>query len=206
LIMMLTSGEQRGDAAKCRELGVAAYLVKPIRRAELSAAIVRVLASWPERKAGISRTESGAEPALTGRKIRSKGKLRILVAEDNEVNRRVALRILEKEGHQVVMVGDGKKALEILRVQTFDLVLMDIQMPEMDGLEATRAIREGEGQTGKHIPIIALTAHAMSGDRERCLEAGTDDYISKPINARALLDLLEKHCPAMASHCGCRED
>jgi len=192
LIMMLTSGEQRGDAAKCRELGVAAYLVKPVRRAELSAAIVKVLASRLERKAGVPAPGSVPRPAIAARPASAAAKLRILVAEDNAVNRRVALRILEKAGHHVVLVEDGKKALETVCAGTFDVVLMDVQMPEMDGLEATRAIRRHEKLTSTHAPITALTAHAMSGDRERCLEAGTDDYISKPINARALLNLLEK--------------
>jgi CheY-like chemotaxis protein len=192
MIMMLTSGEQRGDAARCRELGVAAYLTKPIRRAELNAAIGKVLSSWsattdsiPEREHTSARADAAA------------GKLRILLAEDNEVNRRVAIRILEKEGHSVVAVEDGKKAVAAVLSQNFDLVLMDVQMPEMDGLEATRAIRQMETRTLTHLPIIALTAHAMSDDRERCLQAGTDDYISKPFNPQVLLRLLEKHCPQL---------
>jgi CheY-like chemotaxis protein len=197
LIMMLTSGEQKGDAARCRELGVAAFLVKPVRRAELRAAILKVLATGSERKTGDLSARSVPPPVITSH--RSGPKLRILLAEDNEINRRVALGILEKEGHQVVAVENGRKALEALRSQTFDVVLMDVQMPDMDGLEATRAIRQSELHTSVHIPIIALTAHAMSGDRERCLEAGTDDYISKPINVRALLNLLEKHCPQPAT-------
>jgi two-component system sensor histidine kinase/response regulator len=197
LIMMLTSGEQRGDAARCHELGVAAYLTKPIRRAELSAAIVKVLASQPDRKP--IPTVRRPEPAfITARETRSGAKLRILLAEDNVVNERVARGILEKEGHRVVAADNGKSALEALSAQTFDLVLMDIQMPEMDGFVATRAIRDREKQTSTHVPVIAMTAHAMSGDRERCLEAGMDDYISKPINARALLSLVAKHCPQLA--------
>jgi CheY-like chemotaxis protein len=199
LIMMLTSGEQKGDAARCRALGVAAYLIKPIRRAELNAAIVRVLSSRPDRRIGSAPVREVAPPVGTGRGIRSVAPLRILLAEDNEINRRVAVRILEKEGHQVFAVEDGRKALDALRSWTFDVVLMDVQMPVMDGLEATRAIRQSERQSSAHIPIIALTAHAMSGDRERCLEAGTDDYISKPINVRALLSLLEKHRPQPAN-------
>jgi signal transduction histidine kinase/DNA-binding response OmpR family regulator len=189
LIMMLTSGEQRGDVAKCRELGVSAYLTKPVRRAELSAAIVRVLAH-AERD-----VQPPASRLIAGPEIQNAAKLRILLAEDNEVNRHVAIRILEKEGHHVVSAEDGRMTLAALSAQTFDLVLMDVQMPQMDGLEATRAIREREQLTSAHIPIIAMTAHAMSGDRERCLEAGMDDYISKPIDARALLSLLEKHRP-----------
>ncbi len=115
------------------------------------------------------------------------------------MNRHVASRILEKEGHQVVSAENGRMALAALKAQAFDLVLMDVQMPEMDGLSATRAIRKQEEQTSAHIPIIAMTAHAMSGDRERCLEAGMDDYISKPIDARSLLNLLEKHRPQLVS-------
>jgi two-component system, sensor histidine kinase and response regulator len=130
MILMLTSGEQRGDVAKCRELGVAAYLIKPIRRAELSAALVHVLASRPERKAWIPAAGKVARPVITAGATRSAAKLRILVAEDNAVNRLVALRILEKEGHHVVLVEDGKKALETVCAQTFDVVLMDVQMPE----------------------------------------------------------------------------
>jgi signal transduction histidine kinase/DNA-binding response OmpR family regulator len=198
LIMMLTSGEQRGDAARCHELGVAAYLTKPIRRAELSAAIVRVLATHPERKP--TAMIRGAEAAsTTAREARRGAKLRILLAEDNEVNQRVARGILEKVGHHIVGADNGKRALEALGAQTFDLVLMDVQMPEMDGFDATRTIRDGEKHTSTHVPIIAMTAHAMSGDRERCLEAGMDDYISKPINARALLSLIEKYYPQLAS-------
>jgi CheY-like chemotaxis protein len=194
LIMMLTSGEQRGDVAKCRELGVAAYLVKPIRRAELSAAIVKVLASRPELESG-----SKALPLVLAPEVPIAAQLRILLAEDNEVNRHVATRILERQGHHVVSAEDGRKALAALNAGTFDVVLMDVQMPEMDGLSATRTIREREKETSAHIPIIAMTAHAMTGDRERCLEAGMDDYISKPIDARSLLNLVEKHRPHLVN-------
>jgi two-component system sensor histidine kinase/response regulator len=197
LIMMLTSGEQRGDSAKCRELGISAYLTKPIRRAELSAAIVKVLATRSQSHAGVPGAKREEQPLIAGHG--SSAGLRILLAEDNEVNRRVARRILEKEGHTVISAEDGRGALTALNSQIFDLVLMDVQMPELDGLGATRAIREREKQTSEHIPIIAMTAHAMGGDRERFLEAGMDDYISKPINARALLSLLGKHCPPLAA-------
>jgi two-component system, sensor histidine kinase and response regulator len=193
LIMMLTSGEQRGDVAKCRELGVAAYLIKPIRRAELRAAIVKVLARRLEQE-----SSRAAQPLVLAPEVRIAAQLQILLAEDNEVNRHVATRILEREGHHVVSAVDGRKALAALSAGTFDVVLMDVQMPEMDGLSATRTIRENEKQTSAHIPIIAMTAHAMSGDRERCLEAGMDDYISKPIDARSLLNLLEKHRPLVS--------
>jgi CheY-like chemotaxis protein len=117
---------------------------------------------------------------------------RILLTEDNVVNQRVAQRILEHAGHSVVVAGNGREALAALDKQIFDVVLMDVQMPEMDGLEATAAIRQREKGSGAHIPIIAMTAHAMTGDRERCLAAGMDDYLSKPIHSRVLLDLVEK--------------
>jgi len=198
LIVMLTSGEQRGDAARCRELGVAAYLVKPIRRAELWAAILNALERRPEPNPGIPQTENWTQPSVAEHHTLSRAKVRILLAEDNAVNRRVVCRILEKAGYDVVAVADGKEALKRLRAGSFDLVLMDIQMPDMDGFEATRAIRQQEKQTADHIPIIALTAHALSSDREHCLEAGADDYITKPINARSFLNLVEKHCRGFA--------
>ena len=126
--------------------------------------------------------------------------MRILLAEDNAVNQLLALRVLEKHGHTVVTAGNGRAALERLEKATFDLVLMDIQMPEMDGFEATAAIRREEEATGKHLPIIAMTAHAMEGDRERCLAAGMDGYIAKPIKAEDLIDAIEKlgRSPAFA--------
>ena len=119
--------------------------------------------------------------------------MHILLAEDNVVNQRVALRILEKRGHRVVVANTGVEALKALDQRDFDAVLMDVQMPEMGGFEATRKIRERERGGSVHIPIIAMTAHAMTGDRERCLEAGMDDYISKPIRAAALIELLDKY-------------
>lgn len=202
LIMMLTSGDQNGDAAKSRRLGVAAYLMKPVRRAELKAAIVKVLAQRPGRRVGSSVAEKRTSPRVPDADPGGAAKGRILLAEDNEINQLVAARVLERGGYQVVKVDNGKQALEALRSQSFDLILMDVQMPEMDGLQATKTIRQQELHTSVHIPIIALTAHAMTSDRERCLEAGMDDYISKPINARALLDLIEKHHlqPAPACH------
>jgi two-component system, sensor histidine kinase and response regulator len=117
--------------------------------------------------------------------------VRVLLAEDNLVNQRVVQRILEKNGHSVVLAGNGKKALEALRQETFDVLLMDVQMPEMDGLEATCAIRENEKTSGMHVPIIALTAHAMKGDQDRCIAAGMDGYLSKPIQAADLLNIIE---------------
>jgi CheY-like chemotaxis protein len=188
VIMMLTSGEQRGDAARCRELGISMYLTKPVRREELRKAIATLLASQSQTRttSDLSMLRDSARAPRSAVKSRS-----ILLVEDNEVNQRVALRILEKEGHQVVVAANGREALMILNQQTFDVVLMDAQMPEMDGFATASAIRQNEKGSGKHIPIIATTAHAMVGDRERCLAAGMDGYISKPVNARDLLKLVD---------------
>jgi CheY-like chemotaxis protein len=183
---MLTSGERNGDLARCRELGVSAYLTKPVRREELRSAIVRAIANRP--------AEEAAEPATGRLRRRHAGPgAQILLVEDNLVNQRVAQRILKKAKHTVVIASNGKQALELLDQQPFDVILMDMQMPEMDGFEATAAIRKKERQEGGHAPIIAMTAHAMSGDRERCLTAGMDDYLSKPIRAGELLDLVAKY-------------
>ena len=187
-IVMLTSAGQRGDAARCKELGVAGYLTKPIRESELRDAIVMVLGRKP------------AETAVTGivtrhlvRESRAVAGRRILLAEDNRVNQALAVRLLQKRGYTVVVARNGREALAALETQTFDLALMDVQMPEMDGLEATAAIREKEKTTATRLPIIALTAHAMKGDEARCLVAGMDGYIPKPISSRTLFETLEKH-------------
>jgi len=126
--------------------------------------------------------------------------LHILLAEDNLVNQRLAARLIEKRGHTTVVVNNGREALKALERQTFDLMLVDVQMPDMDGFEATTAIREKEKVTGSHLPIIAMTAHAMKGDRERCLAAGMDDYVSKPIHPTELFRAIEELMPA--SHQG----
>jgi signal transduction histidine kinase/DNA-binding response OmpR family regulator len=187
LIMMLTSGEHRGDLARCRELGVSAYLVKPVRRDELRAAIFKVIAGQsPTTQAARSVQE---QSVLQPIELPGRG-LRILLAEDNPVNQRLGVRLLEKAGHSVVVANNGREALTVLEQQPIDLILMDVQMPEMGGLEATAIIRQRETRTGGHIPIIAVTAHTMPGDRERFLEAGMDDYTSKPIQPLALLDLV----------------
>ncbi|HZT33762.1 MAG TPA: response regulator [Bryobacteraceae bacterium] len=184
-VMMLTSGAHRGDAARCKELGVAAYLTKPVARAELLAAIQRARGARAERR------QAGAPAARAN--MRS---LRILLAEDNIVNQTLAARLLEKRGHQVVVAGNGREALAALEQESFDVVLMDVQMPELDGLEAAAAIRRKERAGGGHLPIIAMTAGAMAGDEERCLAAGMDGYISKPIRPQALFELIEAHVPA----------
>jgi len=185
-IMMLTSAGQRGDAARCRELGIAVYLIKPIRQSELLEAILMALGR---------PSQQGERPTvLTRHSLReARRKLRVLVAEDNAVNQELAVRLLEKQGHTVAVAGNGREALEALEkaASGFDVVLMDVQMPEMDGFEATAAIRQKEKATGKHLPIIAMTAHAMKGDRERCLAAGMDDYVAKPIQAKELWATVE---------------
>jgi PAS domain S-box-containing protein len=184
-IIMLTSDGQRGDAVRCEELGIAAYLTKPVCQAELCEAVIRVL----------HRKQQGlAMPLVSGYSLRDKGDflrgLRILLVEDNRVNQKIAIRLLEKRGHHAVLAENGKGALAALMQTSFDLVLMDVHMPLMDGIEATIAIREKEKSTGLHQPIIAMTALAMKGDRERCLAAGMDGYLSKPIDLQQLDDVL----------------
>jgi len=183
IIMMLSSGDQPGDVARCEELGVSVYLMKPIKQSELFDAIL--LAT------GATAVEGVPEETLPGQRPDEVRPLRILLAEDSLVNQKVAVALLGKWGHDVTVVNNGREAIAAVAAQTFDLVLMDVQMPEMDGLEATDAIRAREKSTGKHIPIIAMTAHALKGDRERCLEAGMDAYVAKPIHARELFDTMQ---------------
>jgi CheY-like chemotaxis protein len=187
-IMMLTSAGHQGDAARCKELGVSAYLLKPIRQSELREAIGRILgANAPE----------GAVPLVTRFSLHGAGdsgaSLKILVAEDNVVNQRLVVRLLEKRGHRVILAANGREALAAMEKESFDLVLMDVQMPEMDGLEATAAIRESEKSSGLRVAIVALTAHAMKGDREKCVDAGMDGYLTKPIRPEELDEVLRSH-------------
>lgn len=188
VIMMLTSAGHRGDAERCQKLGVSAYLLKPIRHSELREVIARVL--------GAPR-QDGTPPLITRFSLKDEGSrseaLRILVAEDNPVNQRLIVRLLEKRGHRVVLAANGQEALAVLDVEPFDIVFMDVQMPEMDGYEATAAIRTKEKSTGAHQAIIALTAHAMKGDREKCLNAGMDGYLTKPIRPQELDEVLSRH-------------
>ncbi len=187
-IMMLTSGGQRGDAARCGELGISAYLLKPVRQAELREAISRVLNP---------KEQMGAVPMITRKLLQDdldpKKALHILLAEDNAVNQKLAIRLLEKRGHQVALAGNGRQALSALEKTAFDLVLMDVQMPEMDGLEATQLLRQREQGTGKHQPVVAMTALVMKGDRERCMAAGMDGYLSKPIRPQELDEVLDRY-------------
>jgi two-component system, sensor histidine kinase and response regulator len=182
-IMMLTSAGHRGDAARCQELGVAGYLLKPIRQTELREAIERVLGEQSKVSQLVTRysLRGGRDAAVP---------LHVLVAEDNAVNQRLAARLLEKRGHSVKVANNGREAVETLEKEKFDLVLMDVQMPEMDGLEATATIREKEKESLERLPVIALTAHAMKGDREKCLAVGMDGYLTKPIRPQELDELL----------------
>jgi len=188
-ILMLSSADLAGDAARCREVGIARHLMKPITQAELWEAILMALGS----------TAPAAPPAVPlPVEQRHQQPLRILLAEDNHINQRVAVYMLEKQGHTVVVVGDGQAALAALAQAPFDLVLMDIQMPVLDGLAATAAIRTQEQMQGTHMPIIAMTAHAMRGDRERCLAAGMDGYVTKPLKAADLAAAIAQLLPAAA--------
>jgi signal transduction histidine kinase/DNA-binding response OmpR family regulator len=183
-IMMLTSAGHLGDAARCRELGISAYLVKPVRQGELLDAICQVLD-------GTARKQP--EELVTRHTLREeKHRIRILLAEDNAINQTLAVRILEKRGYSVTVAPDGQAAVEAFQGGGFDLVLMDIQMPRMDGFQATAAIREREKLTGRRIPIVAMTAHALVGDQERCLASGMDGYVSKPIRTSDLFATIEK--------------
>jgi two-component system, sensor histidine kinase and response regulator len=184
-VMMLTSAGHLGDAARCRELGISAYLVKPFHQADLLAAISGSLNK---------RAPQEESPALVTRYTlqEDKHRARILLAEDNLVNQTLAVRLLEKRGYSVKVAGDGRGAVEAFETGQFDVVLMDVQMPGMDGFEATAAIRERERLTGGRIPIIALTAHALKGDEEQCLSAGMDGYVSKPIRAVELISMIER--------------
>ena len=176
-IAVLSAAGQPGDAQRCRELRIGGYLRKPFEESELLSTLISLLAtSLPQ--AGPPVTHHSLKEALRG--------LRILLAEDNPVNVKVARAFLEKWGHHVTVAGSGKEALVRIEAETFDVVLMDVQMPEMDGLEATRTLRAREAETGGHVPVIAMTAHAQASDRERCVAAGMDDYVVKPVEPSAL--------------------
>ncbi len=188
-VLMLSSGSRREDIDRCRELGVAAYLSKPIAQADLKNSLVQALK--------LSIDERSEQPALMPTASKEKRSYKILLAEDNVVNQKVALRLLEKQGHHAMLAVNGNEVLQLLAKHTFDLVLMDVQMPEMGGFEATGEIRAREALTGRHLPIVAMTAHAMKGDRERCLAAGMDEYLAKPIQGPQLGAKIEE---VMARH------
>jgi two-component system sensor histidine kinase/response regulator len=184
IIVMLSSAGQVDAPERCRQAGISLYLTKPVKQSELLDAIMSALGDdsrW-SRRAEITQFASEFKPSRP---------LRILLAEDHPVNQRLATRILEKWGHEIVVAANGIRAIEEFQRTTFDLILMDVQMPDMGGLEATQRIREFEKSRGTHIPIVAMTAHAIKGDREQCLEAGMDDYVSKPIDPKALFEAIE---------------
>lgn len=186
-IIMMTYIGSRGDGEKCRKLGIPAYLTKPVRQSHLLDTLMTLLAP---------QIAGESAPLITKYSIKeNKRHLRILLAEDNLVNQQVAMRLLEKRGHNVVAADTGRKALEAVKKENFDMVLMDIQMPEMDGYEAAQAIRRRERESGAHLPIIAMTANAMEGDRQKCLEAGMDGYLSKPIRSQELFEMIDRFSP-----------
>jgi two-component system sensor histidine kinase/response regulator len=182
LIIMLTSGGREGDGDRREQLRIATRLMKPLKQSELFDAIVTTLGVEAMRVA-----VRDSAPALPAPEVRP---LKILLAEDNLANQKLAVGVLTRQGHSVTIAGTGREAVRAWESQFFDIILMDVQMPEMDGLEATQAIRQLELRTGTHIPIVAMTAHAMTGDRERCLESGMDEYLSKPIRARQIAEKL----------------
>jgi CheY-like chemotaxis protein len=177
-IFMLSSGAGAGDRKRCKELNIAAYFSKPVDPSELFDALLSNLA-----KIKLKTTDEIAEP----HPLEELGPgLKVLLVEDNAVNRLLVRKLLEKHGHKVILAENGRQAIDAIAREVHDLVLMDVQMPVMDGLEAMRIIRASEQSSGQHLPIIALTAHAMKGDRERCLDAGADDYLTKPIRTTEL--------------------
>ena len=183
-IIVLTSSGQRGDSVRCKEIGISGYLLKPAKKSELLDTIKMVLGAPVKEKA----------PIITRFKIReARRRFNILLAEDNVVNQKLAVKMLEKRGHQVIVASNGKEAVALCGQEDFDLILMDVQMPELDGFEATKIIRKKEVQTSRHVPIIAMTAHSMEGYREQCLSAGMDDYTSKPIKFEELFKLIEEY-------------
>jgi len=193
VIVILTSAGYPGEIERCRTLGITSYLFKPIRKLELLSAILQVR----EQR----QTPSALTPAVTPSNPAVRGKeLNILLAEDNRVNQVVATRILGKMGHAITVANNGVETLSLLAASKFDLVLMDIQMPQMDGIAATKSIRTREMKTNSHLPIIAMTAHAMKGDRERCIEAGMDGYVSKPINIEDLEGAIAKVMRLTSTH------
>jgi len=188
VVLMLTSRDHPGDVRRARESGVSNFLLKPVRKTELRDVILRALDALNSSRQNsaspqpVPQSSDDSRPAIS---------VRILLAKDNLVNQRFVQRVLEKRGYGVVVAGDGKEALEALRKETFDFVLMDIQMPEVDGFEVSRVIRESEKSSGLHVPIIALTAHATKDDQDRCVAAGMDGYLSKPVHSVDLLAMIE---------------
>jgi PAS domain S-box-containing protein len=187
-IMLLVPAERPDSAARCKAVGISASVLKPVKQSELLNTVLEVL----NTSALVPRpgpAAPAARPEAPGEGLRP---LAVLLAEDNLVNQRLAVRLLEKRGHRVTVANNGNEALAVLEKQTFDVVLMDLEMPELGGFDATAQLRARERGTGRHVPVIALTAHAMKGDRERCLAGGMDGYVSKPIRAAELFTALEE--------------
>jgi two-component system, sensor histidine kinase and response regulator len=190
-IVMLTSASAQGGRTRCRQLGIAEYLMKPVQQAELFDAIARTI--------GAHRREIPFAPSCDSRNADRVAPARILLAEDNEINQKVVVGLLGPRGHVIDVVTNGAEAVSAVQTTTYDIVLMDLQMPVMGGLEATRAIRKLEAEAGRHTPIVAMTAHAMRGDREQCLAAGMDGYMSKPVDREALLAVIERNAAVAAT-------
>ena len=190
-ILILTSVGERGDARRFKELGCDAYLTKPVRQSQLLDALAETLVN-PDGEDGVEQKVQGTgiitRHSMVEDSVRG---ARVLLAEDNPVNQKVALRIIEKAGHKVDVAGNGKEALEALKNASYDMVFMDVQMPEMDGYAATREIRKMAPEY-RELPVIAMTAHAMKGDREKCIASGMDDYLSKPVSPKGLLDMVQR--------------
>jgi len=189
-VMMLTSAGNAGDAGRCRELGIGAYLNKPVRQFELLEAIRAVLGAGPTPGQALRASLVTRHSLQENRRA-----LQVLLAEDNPVSQTLTIRLLEKRGHNVTLAKNGREAVAAFRARNFDVALMDVEMPEMDGFAATHAIREREKPSGTHLPIIAMTAHAIQGFRDRCLDAGMDDYVTKPIDVDELFRVIESLQP-----------
>ncbi len=198
LIMMLTSDDCNSTMARCRENGIKAHLIKPVRQADLIEAIRRVLSEGPSQQAQKALVQSSTTRPIH----KAARKLRVLLAEDNAVNQKVAIKLLQQIGHVVTVAENGRQAVELFQSGQFDVVLMDVQMPEMDGIEATESIRKEELSKNSHIPIIGLTAFAMKEDRDNCLNAGMDGCLSKPFRAAELIKMLETLTETAASPAG----
>jgi CheY-like chemotaxis protein len=192
VVIMLTSGDHPEDAQRCRQLGIAAYLLKPVKQSELLEAVQAALGLEVSASSPDGAPEAVPTPAR---------RYRVLLAEDSLFNQKLAVALLEGQQHVVTVVTNGQDAVRAVTSQVFDLVLMDVQMPVMDGLEATTRIRAHEREAGGHVPIVAMTAHALKGDRDRCLEAGMDDYVPKPIRARELFACIERLFARSQNNC-----
>jgi signal transduction histidine kinase/CheY-like chemotaxis protein len=195
-VIMLSSAAERGAAERCRSMGLAGYSTKPIKQAELLNAIQTAVGATAPVP-----VPAASQPCQV--RLECGRCLRVLLADDNLVNQKLAVRLLEKRGHNVFVAGNGLEALDAWKRESFDLALMDVQMPEMGGFEATALIRESEKTTGRHLPIIAMTAHAMKGDRERCLQAGMDAYVSKPLDSQKLFETMDRLLQVTADQTPC---